>query len=478
MQPKNRILMTIAALGIGLGSGWMLPAQAPADPAKGPQWKDRAEYDLADAYAKATDAKGRMAALDKWAQANPDSEMFAMRDEWYLGTFGEMKDNRKAFDKAKAIRAKNPSHYFSITTILSLIYGFQPAPAAADLATAEETAKYVLDNPDKVFSAANKPATLGDAQWTPLMTQNKPVISALALRTAAWVWVQRKDDARAETELTKVIQADPDQPQFSYMLGQAKFNQYQKGKDLAKVPGAIFHIARAAEYAGANANTISAANRTAYKNFVQTTYKQYHGSDEGLPALLALAKANALPPADFRIESVTDIQAKEMANREAWEKEHPDLAFWDNTIKTNLTGPEAASIFENNFKETLVPPGPPATPFSTFKAKIISLTPETSPKEMVVAVFNGTVADAKLTFDPPLPGTMPVGSDIEFKGVPTSYTKDPFMVTFAIDMEEKQLTGWTGVGPVNAKQGKGKAAPKGGAPKGGAPKGPAKGKGK
>ena len=111
MQPKNRILMTIAALGIGLGSGWMLPAQAPADPAKGPQWKDRAEYDLADAYTKATDAKGRLASLDKWAQANPDSEMFAMRDEWYLGTYGEVKDNRKAFDKAKAMRAKNPNHY-------------------------------------------------------------------------------------------------------------------------------------------------------------------------------------------------------------------------------------------------------------------------------------------------------------------------------------------------------------------------------
>jgi hypothetical protein len=458
----------ITALGIGLGSGWMLPAQAPADPAKGPQYKDRAEYDVVETYSKATDAKGRLAALDKWKQAYPDTELFATRDDLYLGVYGELKDNRKQFEQAKAIRAKNPNHYFSITTILGGIYGLAtpPPPPAADLSVAEEVAKYTLDNADKIFATTNKPANVTDAQWT----QYRPNVMTLALRTNAWVWVQRKDDARAETELTKFIQADPDQPGFSYMLGQAKFSQYQKQKDLTKLPGAIFHIARAASYAGPNAATISAANRTAYLNSAKSIYKQYHGSEEGFPALEALAKANALPPADFKIESITDIQAKQMADRDTWEKEHPDLAFWDNTIKGPLTGATAESVFETNFKESLIPPGPPGTPFSMFKAKIISMTPETSPKEMTVAVFNGAVADAKLTFDPPLPGTMPVGSDIEFKGVPTSFQKDPFMVTFAIDMEEKQMTGWTGTGPVNAKGKATKAAPKGGA------KGTAKGK--
>ncbi len=448
----------ITAVGIGLGSGWILSGQqAAADAAKGPQWKDRAEYDVFEEYSKAKDGKAKLAGLDKWSKANPDSEFAPQRDEYYLGVLDELKDVRKGFEKAKELRAKNPSHYYSIASILTKIYSL-PGRAAADLTTAEDAAKYVLENTDKVFSAENKPATLEPAQWAPLMAQNKPVISGLALRTNAWIWVERKDDARAEVELTKVLQSDCDQPQWSYMMAVAKMNQYKNNKDLTKVPGGIFHQVRTAVYAGPNAAQISAANRAAYLASAKSIYKQYHGSEDGFPSVEAAAKANCMPPSDFKIESITEIQTRDMQNREVWEKEHPDLAFWDNIMKGPLTGASGESVFETNFKDSLIPPGPPGTPFSTFKAKIISLTPETSPKEMTVAVFNGQDADAKLTFDPPLPGTMPLGSEIEFKGVPTAFQKDPFMVTFAIDMEEKELTGWTGTGPVNAKQ-KNKAAP-------------------
>ncbi|MEO5924045.1 MAG: hypothetical protein ABIR70_09480 [Bryobacteraceae bacterium] len=462
--------MIITALGIGLSTGWMLPAQAPADPAKGPQWKDRAEYDLADAYSKAPDGKGRLAALDKWTAANSDSEMFAMRDEFYLGTYGELKENRKAFDRAKAMRAKNANNYFAITTILANIYAFTPLPpAAADLATAEETAKYVLDNGDKIFTPANKPATMADEAWAKSLPQYRPAITALALRTNAWIWVQRKDDVRAETELTKVSQSDPDQPAFSYMLGTAKFNQYLKNKTLlAKVPEAIFQFARAAVYAGPAANTVSAANKTAYLNTATSLYKQYHGSDDGFPALLALAKTSAMPPADFKILSVNEIEEAKFKNAAEYDAAHPQQTFWRDAVRTPLTGADADKLFMENYKDSSLPPGPPNSPMAMFKAKIISMTPETSPKEMTVAIFDANIPDAKLTFNPALPGTMAVGSDIEFKGTVTAFQKEPFMVTFAIDMEEKELVGWTGTGPV------GKAAPKGKAKAKAAPKGKAK----
>jgi len=457
--------MMIAAVGIGLSTGWMMPAQTAADPAKGPQWKDRAEYDVAAEFSAAKDAKGRVAALDKWSTANPDSEFAALRDEYYLGAFGELKDYRKAFDKAKAMRAKNPNSYFAITTILNYVYGFPAPRTAPDLATAEETAKYVLDNADKIFVAGNKPASQTPEQWTPLMAQ-RPAIMALALRTNAWVWFERKDDVRAETELTKVIQADGDQPLFSYMLGQSKFNQQKK--DITKIPGAMFHIARAAVYAGPNAATISAANRDTYLKFVTSIYKQYHGSEEGLPELLALAKANAMPPADFTVKSITQIETEKFANAEEYDKAHPQETFWRDAIRTPLQAADSDAVFASSYKDALLPP--PGQAFgSMFKAKIISMAPATSPKELIVAVHTPGVADAKLTFATALPGDMPEGSEIEFKGTVTAYQKDPFMVTFAIDMDEKEMTGWTGVAP--AGKGKAKAAPA--KPKA-APKGKAK----
>ena len=460
MQLNKRILMMVSAVAIGLSMGWLLPAyQAPAK-----NWKDRAEYDLYDAFTKGKDGKAKLEALDKWKTAYPDSEFKSDREEAILGVYqADLKDNRRTFDQAKAMRATNPNNFYAISAILTGIYQFTPLPpAAGDMATAEETSKYVIDNADKIFAAANKPANLTDAQWT----QVQPGVKSLAQRTYAWLFVQRKDDARAEQELTKVVSADPAQPSFSYMLGQAKFSQYQKSKDLTKLPGAIFHIARAASYDGTGA--LAQASRTAYLKSAETIYKQYHGSDEGWQGVIALAKANAMPPADFKIRSITEIEQEKFANQEEWDKAHPMESFWRDTVKTPLTGADADNAFANNYKGAGLPPAGQA--FQMFKAKIISMTPETNPKELTVAVFDPNVADAKLTFDPALPGMMPVGETIEFKGEVTAFQKEPFMVTFKVDMEEKELVGWTGVAAKGAA--KGKAATKGAA------KGAAKGKAK
>ena len=50
-----------------------------------------------------------------------------------------------------------------------------------------------------------------------------PVMPPLAQRQIAWIAVQRKDNPKAEVELTKFLQMDPTQGQFSYFLAQAQF---------------------------------------------------------------------------------------------------------------------------------------------------------------------------------------------------------------------------------------------------------------
>src|SRR3569623_3236480 len=80
--------------------------------------------------------------------------------------------------------------------------------------------------------------------------------------------------------------------------------------------------------------------------------------------------------------------------------------------------------------------------------------------------------NAKLLLNPPPPGTMPVGSEIKFKGAAKAFQASPFQVTFEIDPENQgKLDGWTGTGPANTKQTKGgtKSGSNGG-PKGGAGK--------
>ena len=61
---------------------------------------------------------------------------------------------------------------------------------------------------------------------------------------------------------------------------------------------------------------------------------------------------------------------------------------------------------------------------------------------MVLALSDGTTPDATLNLDAALPGKADPGVDIEFSGVPSAFTKEPFNVTF--DVEKKKVVGWPG----------------------------------
>jgi len=453
VQQRKQILSIVTAVVFGLSLGWLLPAQTPAPAAKGPQWKDTAEFDTYQNYTKAKDEKGKEEALNKWKQGYPDSEFAAQREEEYLNLYLQFKDNRKAFDKAKELRAKNPNHFLAtINGILSLIYALGTPPPAADLATAEETAKYVTDNLDAFLAPANKPANVTDPQWTAL----KPNIQNAAMRVTAWVWVQRKgNDARAEVELTKYLQLDPTQAQFSSFLGAAQLAQAKATP--AKGVTALYHYARAATYDGPNA--LPAAERQRLLTFVTDTYVKYHGSKDGLDPILARAKTNVFPAADFAIKSTSDIANDELAKDEEWKKAHPDLAIWRDTVKGPLTAPDGAAYFAGTIKDTGLPGG--VNGVEMFKATIISMEPATRPKKLVVAVFDKAIPDATLEFEDPLPGDMPIGTEIEFRGAGKSFTANPFNITFDIIDAEKDLKGWTAVDAKGKGPAKGAGAGKG-----------------
>ena len=77
-----------------------------------------------------------------------------------------------------------------------------------------------------------------------------------------------------------------------------------------------------------------------------------------------------------------------------------------------------------------------------FKGKLIAAKPALHPKQLVLAMSDPNTADVTLNLDAPLPGKAEPGIDIEFAGVATSYTKEPFNVTF--DVEKSKVAGWTG----------------------------------
>ena len=206
---------------------------------------------------------------------------------------------------------------------------------------------------------------------------------------------------------------------------------------------------------------MSANDKKTATAYVANLYNQYHGSNEGFEKVVTLAKASAFPPAGFTIESGADLARKKAEEQAKIDAANPMLAFWRDIVREPLQK-DGASYFDA-MKGALLPGEPGKQKgFEKFKARLISMDPPIKPKTLVLALEKPGVADVKLTFDPPLAGTMEPGAELEFEGQPTEFVKEPFMITFEVDMELKQLVGWTGK---NAPGGKQKAAP---------PKGPAK----
>jgi hypothetical protein len=447
---KYRTLMTITAVGIGLSLGWGLGTQQiKAQDAKAPAkvWKGanggQEEFGLAQAIDKATDAKGKVEALDKWRAAFPQSDFDDIRQEQYLFAYQGAMMNRQAFDKALEILKMNPNHFYALQAILALTQGLMPVQPA-DLDNASRIATYIMDNADTAFADANRPQTITAAQWPPI----KPAMKAAAHNVYLYTITARKDPPRAETELTAYLKKDPTQATTSYNLAGAILAQNKTQPQ--KQPIALYHFARAAAYTGPNA--LPAAAQRQALDYITKTYTTYHGSAGGLPELLAMAKTNPFPPEGFTIDSTSDIAVKTAQAQAAADAANPMFAYWRDAVKEPLIM-MGDSYFENMKGATLPGDGGKAKGFDKFKAKLISMDPANKPKTLVMALEKPDVPDVTLKFEDALPGNMEPGAILEFEGQPLSYMKDPFMITFDVDMELKQLVGWTGTNPKGASKG-------------------------
>jgi len=392
--------------------------------------KDQAEYDLITSITKDPDAANRLKTLEKWSKDYPQTDYASERQKFFLVTYQQLNKTKEAFNVSVEMLKTDPNDVLALTTIVSYIYAFNP-PSAADLDTAEKTSNYILTNLDAIYAPDKKPADKTPEAWAQL----KPQMKVYAQRTIAWIYLTRKDNERAETELLKTLEMDPNQGQVSQWLGGAILAQNKTKPE--KQPLALYHYARAAAYDGPG--SLPAAGRAQIQTFLTRAYKSYHGSEEGLDQLLATAKTNALPPADFKIPSTAEIADAKLKAQQAIDAADPMMALW-RTIRTELTGDNGPAYFESSVKDAGLPGG--VNGVTKFKGKLVSMTPALRPKELVLAVEKPGVPDVTLKFEAPLAGKMEPGGEIEFEGTAKEFKKDPYMLVF--EVEKAKVAGWTG----------------------------------
>ena len=224
----------------------------------------------------------------------------------------------------------------------------------------------------------------------------------------------------AEKEFVACLKMDPNQGEISYWLGSVIVAQ-QKPERYSQ---AMFAFAHAVALDGPGG--LPPQGRQQADTYLATVYNKYQGQDPSLAQLKEMAKATPFAPDGFHIRTKAEVA---VAKDTEFKKEHPELALWLG-IKENLAGDQGEQYFESSVKGSAVP---------KLKGTLISAKPALNSKELVLALSDATTPEVTLKLDAALAGRPKVGEVIEFEGVPSAFSKSPFMLTF--DVEKAKLTG-------------------------------------
>jgi tetratricopeptide (TPR) repeat protein len=414
-QPSRHVLVA----AVLLSPAWMAGQQQPAQ-ATQPTYKDPGEYTLYDSILKDTTPKTRLEKLQQWEAKYPSTNFTKQRKQLLLDTYVKLNQPKEAVAAAQQILADNPKDFTSLYYTMYFtraLAGANPQPAVLD--QGQKATAAILANID------TPPPNVTEDQWKGA----RKGVETLAHSTSGWIAMQRKNWAAAEGEFQKTLQMDPNSGEVDYFMGTVIASE----KKPERMSEALFYFARAAGYEGAGA--LAPAGRQQVLDYVKRAYKGYHGSDDGFNDLMAAAKAQAAPAAGYHIQTAQEIAEGNLKKEQDFAASHPELTLWKN-IKTQLTGSDGATYFDSSMKNALLP---------TLKGKVVRLEPETKPKTVVLALEDGTTADATLKFEMPLAGKVDPGTELTFEGVPQSYTASPYMVIFNVDADK--LHGWTGKNP-------------------------------
>ena len=399
-------------------AGWVwaiapAPAQGQAAPQK--KVKDQGEYDLYNAAVKETDPSKKLQYLNQWTEKYPDTDF----QEERLQLYDQVNQPVKVIELGEKLLASNPKSLVALTLVAGNVQKL-PSPTPEQMASAQKAAQTLLDNLDSL-----KPAGTPDAAWN----QARPQLEGLAKGALLWIAVkpagdalQRKDYAAAEQAYTKALQQYPDSAEISYKLGSALVSE----RDPNKFPEAIYEIARAVAADPAKGG-LPEATRKQVDAYLNRIYTQYHGADDaGLQQLKQLALTAPLPPADFKLQTAAEIAAEK---EQEFRDKNPQLALWMG-IKAKLSDANGEQYFESEIKNADIP---------KLKGALVEAKPECRSKELVVALSDATHPEVTLKLDAALAGKPKTGTEIQFKGVPSAFTKDPFMLT--MDTEKANLEG-------------------------------------
>jgi hypothetical protein len=408
------------------------------------------EYEIVrQAYNDVSDASKEIPDLDTWAQKFPDSDYKDDRAYLYVQACLKLNQPAKVLEYGSQLMSRDLNAIFNGSgteqlaglpiklTMLNVLYSVAlnaatvPGAAPDQLALGEKAARALVEFAPKYFTPENKPAAQTEAAWstarTDVMGKARTAMVAIALKPGQEAQ-QKKDCPGQETAFSKALADYPESGAAAYQLGVALLTCEAGSPDT--VAQALWEIARACSLDPAKSG-LEAKDLPGIESYLKKVYIRIHGSEEGLDQLKQHAVASPAPPAGFKIKSATDIAQEKQAEFEAG---HPQLALWMK-IKGQLADSNGDQYFQGQLKDAAVP---------ELRGTLVEARPACHPKEILVAVPlpdapKPLKAEISLKLDKPLGGKPEADTEFRWEGVPTAFTKDPFLLT--METESAKIEG-------------------------------------
>jgi tetratricopeptide (TPR) repeat protein len=278
-QPSKYLYLAAFSL---LAPAWVTGQDKPA--AGQPQYKDPGEFTLYDSILKDTTPKTRLEKLQDWQTKYASTDFEKQREQLFLDTYIKLNEPKEAVAEAKQILADNPKDFTSLYYTMYFtraLAGDKPTPDV--LEQGEKAAAAIVANID------TPPPNVTADQWKGARTP----VETLGHSTLGWIAMQRENWDAAEAEFQKSLALDANNGELDYFMGTVLASEKRREKLSAE----LFYFARAASYEGTGA--LAPAGRQQVMDFVKKAYVKDHGSEEGFNDLVAMAKAQAAPPADY-----------------------------------------------------------------------------------------------------------------------------------------------------------------------------------
>jgi len=98
-------------------------------------------------------------------------------------------------------------------------------------------------------------------------------------------------------------------------------------------------------------------------------------------------------------------------------------------VKRQLTGLDGDEYFQSSMKDAMLP---------RLKGTLISALPTENGNALVIGLTDSTTPEVAVLLRD-LPSELGPGAQVEFEGVPNRFTRDPFLVTFAVEEATKPV---------------------------------------